>query len=790
MTMQLFNQNWKFLLGDPKNAELDDYNDQTWQHIDLPHDWVIHQPFDKGKDEPWSLQSRQGYFIWKNTGWYRKEFTLDNVSEKETYLYFGCAYRNAAIYVNGKKAGAHAYGYTSFEICITSFVKPGKNLIAIRLDNSADIPDRWYSGAGLFRDVYLRQVPHLHLKTWGIGVKAEVQNNGSSQLKQYAEIKVTVLLENTASKPEENSTLDLILKDPKGKETAVKKIAFNIDSKSELSLDHTFSINDPELWSDDNPRLYMICASIGDKTACEPADYKEVRFGIRTIEMIAHKGFYINGKNKKLKGVCLHHDCGILGAAFYQDAWRRRLNILKSIGCNAIRTSHNPQAEEFLDLCDELGFYVIDECFDRWKSLAYEKIFEENWKQDLHGFILRDRNHPCVFCWSVGNEVENQGSAEMLKIEKMLCDYVRTLDDRPVTMAQAPHTTEKKPRDLIGAPPEKHVEITAKIAEHIDVIGLNYHEPLYPYYSKAINKPVIGTECYEYFSGSLQSFEDFTKKNPWRYVLEDDNVLGQFIWAGIDYFGEASWPAKGWTGSSLDICGFYKDQTWLRKSFWSDEPVVHLCFYDNAQKNNFARGRWNFPYTVSHLNLDHLERRIVTAAVYTNCDEVELCINGKKIGRRKPSDFENGIIEWPFDYSGGELKITGYRGGKEAAVQKIKTAGPPAVIELKADRKELKPFSLAHIEINITDENGVINPAEDQLLGFSLEGDGKIMGASSPDLSNSLGFDLPRVYTSLGKALVIIKAGAASGDMIFSAYDENSSSSRHLKSEKLHFTVK
>jgi len=776
--MQIFNHNWKFLLGDPKNAESENYNDMTWEQADLPHDWVIHLPFDKGGDEPWSEQSRQGYFSWKNTGWYRKEFFLDDINEKDFYLYFGCAYRNAKIFINGKMAGSHAYGYTSFEICISSFVRTGKNILAIRLDNGSGVPDRWYSGAGLFRGVQLRQLPKLHFKTWGLSVKSVLQKNSS------AGVTVKALIENT-SLTDVNSSLNIIIKDTKDKEIENKNIDFNLPAQSETTLEYSFSISNPDLWSDDNPALYNLTALISGNEG----DCKEIKFGIRTIEMIAHKGFFINGVNKKLKGVCLHHDCGITGAAFYKDAWRRRLTILKSIGCNAIRTSHNPQAEEFMDLCDELGFYVIDECFDRWKSLAYEKLFEDNWKNDLQGFILRDRNHPSVFLWSVGNEVENQGSAEMIRIEKMLCEFVRTLDDRPVTVALSPHVTEKTFHDIVSAPPEKHVEITSRIAGHVDVIGLNYHEPWYPYYSKAINKPIIGTECYEYYSGSLHNYEDYTKKNPWFYVTEDDNVLGQFIWAGIDYFGEASWPAKGWAGASLDICGFYKDQSWLRKSFWSDEPAVHLCFYDNTQNNNFARGRWNFPYTASHLNLDHLERRIVTAVIYTNCDEAELWINGKKVGRRKPADFENGIIEWPIDYQSGEMKIIGYRNGKEAALHEIKTAGASSVISLKADKKIISPFGIAHIEVSITDESGVINPAEDFLLGFSLEGDGIILGASSPDLNNSLGYDLPRVYTSLGKALVIIKAGASAGDLVFSAFAENCPASRYFKSDKIKFSV-
>jgi beta-galactosidase len=769
---QLINRDWKFLLGDPKGAEKTDYCDRTWKSLDLPHDWVIHQPFDKGEGTGWTSEVMQGYFVWKNTGWYRKELLIEDTADKEIFLYFGCAYRNATVYVNGKKAGFHAYGYTSFELCISSLVKPGKNLLAIRLDHGSSTPDRWYSGAGLFRDIYLRVTPKLHFTTWGLAVKTDIQNGGN------AHVKITAEVANTA--PEGgDSFLRLTVKDPKGRDVTTAEIPFKFSPVSKTLVEYSFQIKNPQLWNDRNPLLYRIGASLGR----ENNGTREVNFGIRGIKMIAKKGFFVNGENIKLKGVCLHHDCGILGAAFYREAWRRRLLILKGLGCNAIRTSHNPQAEEFMDLCDELGFYVIDECFDKWKSLSYGEIFDENWKQDLTDFIMRDRNHPSVFCWSVGNEVENQCKPDMIKIGNMLCNFVRTLDDRPVTLALSPHVTDKKPRDVVGAPPEKHVEITARLAKFVDVIGLNYHEPWYPYYTAAIDKPIIGTECYEYYSGTLHTYEDYDIKNPWRYVLEDDNVLGQFIWAGIDYLGEASWPSKGWSGSTLDICGFYKDQTWLRKSYWSQEPVAHICFYDNTLPNNYARGRWNFPYTASHLNLDNLNRRVVNAAVYTNCEEVELLINGKKVGRRKLKDFENNIIEWPFDYTPGELKLIGFRNGKEVVVQEIKTAGPPAVIKLKADKTALEPGSLAHIEITVTDAKGVPCPVENLLLGFSLKGDGEIMGASSPSLNNFLGFDLARVYTSLGRALAIVKAGDSAGKLIFSVYGED------LKTGALSFTV-
>jgi beta-galactosidase len=475
---RLINRSWKFLLGDPKDAEKGDYCDHTWKSVDLPHDWVIHQPFDKGEGTGWISEVMQGYFVWKNSGWYRKEFFLeDDTADKEIFLYFGCAYRNATVYVNGKKAGFHAYGYTSFELCVSSLVKSGRNILAIRLDHGSSTPDRWYSGAGLFRDVYLRVTPKLHFTTWGLGVKADIQSDGNALVKIRAEIA------NTATGGGD-SFLRLAIKapltdpimEPNGSDITAVELPFKFSPESKTLVEHSFLIKNPKLWSDKNPLLYRLSASIGRENTA----FREINFGIRNIKLIAKKGFFVNGESVKLKGVCLHHDCGILGAAFYREAWRRRLLLLKGIGCNAVRTSHNPQAEEFLDLCDELGFYVIDECFDKWKSLSYGEIFEAAWRQDLTDFIMRDRNHPSVFCWSVGNEVEGQGTPDMCKTGKMLCDFVRTLDDRPVTVALMPHVTEKNPRDLVGAPPEKHVEITKRIAEFVDVLGLNYHEPWYP----------------------------------------------------------------------------------------------------------------------------------------------------------------------------------------------------------------------------------------------------------------------------------------------------------------------
>jgi beta-galactosidase len=509
----------------------------------------------------------QGFFAWENVCWYRKEFMLSGIEGKEVFLYFGGAYRNSTVFINGKKAGGRASGYLSFEVNITDFIKEGKNLAAVRLDNGCEAPDRWYSGSGLFRNVYLKIVPVTHIKTWGVCVKQELAANMKS-----AEINVST----TVVSHEKNSggAVFLRLLAPNGDCAAENSVSFDLGGKKEITVEQNLRLQNPSLWSAEKPDLYraIVCLKKDGVTG----EGVEINIGIRTVETAYNKGMTVNGEKVKLKGVCLHHDGGITGSAYYDEIWRRRLNILKSIGCNAIRTSHNPPAQEFLDLCDELGFYVIDECFDKWKSGYYGAHFDADSQLDLTDFILRDRNHPSIIMWSIGNEVENQGADSMLDIQKKLAKIVHGLDCRPVTCALSPHAN---PRTLVNSPPEELVKLTKKLAKDVDVLGLNYHEPLYEHYTKGIDKPILGTECYEYYSSVGTNFEDVCDKNPWQFVLESENVIGQFIWAGIDYLGESSWPSKGWAGSILDICGFMKPNAFFRKSIWTSEPFVYLAFY-------------------------------------------------------------------------------------------------------------------------------------------------------------------------------------------------------------------
>jgi len=756
----LFNKDWKFLLGEAKNAHRIEYNDRTWKSVDLPHDWVIEQPFERGESGGYTAQNMQGFFAWRGVCWYRKEFLLPDIAQKRVSLYFGGAYRNAAVYINGKEAGKRAYGYSSFELDITDYIKKGINLAAVYLDNGCEQPDRWYSGSGLFRNIYLKISPLIHIKTWGVHIKTELGADN-----KFADVTVTASIVNRNAElkcgnKENAANIKLLAAD--GKLAAQTDVIFDISGKEEIEIEQTFRIDNLALWSAMTPNLYRAVVSLAPD-----GNSAYVNFGIRNVEIAYNRGMTVNGEKIKLKGVCLHHDGGITGGAYHDEVWRRRLSILKSIGCNAVRTSHNPAAEEFLDLCDELGFYVVDECFDKWKSGYYGSHFDADSGRDLAEFILRDRNHPCVIMWSVGNEVENQGADSMLEIQKKLFQIVRGLDDRPVTCGLSPHAN---PRSLVGAPVSELVKLTKKIAKDADVLGLNYHEPLYQAYTEGIEKPILGTECYEYYCGTAMNFEDVTNKNPWRYVLENDNVIGQFIWAGIDYLGESCWPAKGWTGSILDICCFLKPNAYFRKSIWTDEPMVYMAFYDQNKKIDYARGRWSFPPLTSHLNHDHFKGRTVTAVVFTNCAETQLWINGKKRGNKKAADFENGIIEWVFEYTTGSIEIKGMNNGQEVCSYSLKTAEKAQKIRLIPDRKEMLPGEIAHIEAHITDKNGIICPAEDSLVEFALRGDGKILGACSPDLNQNLGFTLPKTVTSEGKALVMIKAGESGGNLELFAY--------------------
>ena len=492
----------------------------------------------------------------------------------------------------------------------------------------------------------------------------------------------------------------------------------------------------------------------------EVCDEYKTPFGIRRIRFDKDKGFVLNGKQIKMKGVCLHHDAGSLGAAVPERAYERRLEILKSIGCNAIRTSHNPPSPELLDLCDRMGFVVIDEAFDKWDA-PYGKWFDKWWRTDLNDMVSRDRNHPCVVMWSVGNEVSNQGKPIFIEQLKSLVQMTRDLDPtRPVTCALKPAKVTSR---------ESNAKTVTSIARMMDVLSCNYQEQWFEDYRKEYPEVVIvASESYPYYRGKNLDHKAFEPINPWLEAIEHDYVAGTFYWTGIDYLGEAEagWPYHGWNCSLIDICGYVRPFANLHKSFWTKEPMVHIAVVDESlDAPEPTKDHWGWPKMDSHWNLPQLTGKKVKVATFTNCSAVELLINGKSMGTKSLDDFPDKIITWTVPYEPGSIEARGIDQGQIHASHKLQTAGKPAQIRLMADRHQIRADGqdLCYVDVQITDKNGVIVPYAEHEIRFSVEGPGAIVGVDNGDLASMESYKAKKRKAFHGRAQIIIQAGRKPG---------------------------
>lgn len=454
----------------------------------------------------------------------------------------------------------------------------------------------------------------------------------------------------------------------------------------------------------------------------------------------------------------------------------RRLEVLKGMGCNAIRFAHHPMAESLLDLCDRMGFLVIDEAFDKWKSRYYRDWFDEWWKADLEAMLRRDRNHPSVIMWSVGNEVENQGQDSMLEMLEMLATACRELDPtRPVTCALEPHNW---PLELRNAPIGVKVAHTKRIAEKVDIIGLNYQEQWYDHYREAIpDKLIVGTETFPFFRGEGNRVKAYLPRNPWLDVASRDYVIGQFVWVGFDYLGECEYPLKGWPSGLVDTCGFRKPVSYLQQSFWSDQPFVHMAVFDDTRKS--ARPpkwamHWKAPELASHWTFPHLEGRLVRLVTFTNCDSVELYLNGEYMGEKRLSDFPDHLMDWYLPYEPGRIRAVGKRNGVPVCAHEMVTAGKPQRVVMRADRTILAADGqdIAHVEVAVTDEHGVTVPDATHDIRFELEGDGAIIGVDNGDLASDEPYRGNRRKAHFGRCLAIVQAGRRAGMLRLTAAAE------------------
>jgi beta-galactosidase len=761
----LMDFNWKFIQQDIDGAQNPGFNDGDWRTLDLPHDWSVEGEF--SRDAPGG--GRVAYLP-TGIGWYRKSFDLP-VSAAGNYVWieFDGVYMNSTVWINGKELGMRPFGYIGFAYDLTPHLRPGKNTIAVRVDNSKQPNSRWYSGSGIYRHVWLNITDNLRIDFLGTHIIT------SNITDDKADIIINTRLVNNHSS-RKSGILRTVIIDQTGKEVKRFDLGYSVNSGQSTMVKNKNTVPSPKLWGLKNPHLYTLHQMVMEGNRI--VDDQVTVFGIRKIEYDSKRGFLLNGEQTKMKGVNLHHDGGAVGAAVPERVWERRLIKMKEMGVNAIRTAHNPPAPEFLDLCDKLGFLVMDEPFDEWThgkvEFGYNKYYKEWSQRDLIDFIRRDRNHPSVVMWSAGNEIGEQsvdGGEEILK--PLIETFHREDPTRPVTTGN----------DHIAADGR-----TAKLPflNMLDIVGYNYmdrwHKRREIYNSEdKINNPnwkMVGTESasvrnirseykvtddieattYHYTSGMIRAAE------LWKFVSMHDYVIGDFMWTGIDYLGEARWPDKNASSGELDLAGFEKDGFYFYQSQWTEDPVLHV-----------------FP----HWNWKGKEGRFLQVVAYTNCDSVLLYLNDKLIGTRVLEFPRQGTsggwnryerpylrtttadlhASWDVPYEPGTLRAVGKRAGKLVSIYEIKTTGEPAAIRLSADRQLIKSDKrdVVHVKVEIVDENGLVVPTASNEIEFSVDGVGKLIAVDNGDPSDHDSFQHNKRKAFNGLALAIIQSSDESG---------------------------
>lgn len=768
----LLEKGWKFTKGEVSNAETPSFNDTKWETVTIPHDWAIFGPFDKNNDlqnvavtQNFETQAslktgRTGGLPYVGTGWYRT--TFHSTPGKQTTLIFDGAMSEARVFVNGKEACFWPYGYNSFYCDVTGLVnEDGKNnVLAVRLENRPQ-SSRWYPGAGLYRNVHVVTTEKIHVPVWGTQITTPFVKD------EYASVCLHTTILN-AGKTELTVTTDIVDADGQVVSTKTNKGYINHDQP----FTQNFIVEQPKLWSPETPVLYKAVSKIyaGDTLL----DTYTTRFGIRTIEYVPDKGFYLNGKRRKFQGVCNHHDLGPLGAAVNVAALRHQLTLLKDMGCDAIRTSHNMPAPELVELCDEMGFMMMLEPFDEWDIAkcdnGYHRFFNEWAEKDMVNMLRQYRNNPCVVMWSIGNEVPTQWSPEGYKVAKFLQDICHREDPtRPVTC---------------GMDQVKSV-LANGFAAMLDIPGLNYRAHMYDEaYERLPQNLILGSETsstvssrgvykfpverkagamYDDHQSSSYDLEYCSWSNipdiDFARAEDHDWTIGQFVWTGFDYLGEPSpydtdaWPNHSSMFGIIDLASIPKDRYYLYRSVWNKEAeTLHI---------------------LPHWNWEGREGEKTPVFVYTNYPSAELFINGKSYGRqtkRKDGTVENRYRLMWYDavYQPGEVKVVAYdEQGNPAAEKTIRTAGKPHHIELVTDRTSLQADGkdLAYITLRIVDKDGNLCPNDGRLVNFKVKGAGKYRASANGDPTCLDLFHKPEMHAFGGMLTVIVQSGEKVGDI-------------------------
>jgi len=762
-TIANFDKDWHFHLGNVPDAKQTAFNDANWRVLNLPHDWSIEGKF--SKDNP---ATPEGGALPGGIGWYRKTFIEPaSTKNKLVYIDFDGVYQKSTVWINGHELGFRPNGYISFRYELTPYLHfGGKNTIVVKVDNSVQPNSRWYSGSGIYRNVWLETTSKAAVDHWGTYVTTPQVNAQSATVELKVKVKnfegglpvtIKTTIYDAAGKPVAN--YGYIVPNGSLKDTVIES-------------GQQFTVKNPVLWSVDHPYLYRVSTKVFVNNVL--ADDYTTPLGIRYFNFDVDKGFSLNGKPMKILGVCDHHDLGSLGSALNTRALERQLQILKAMGCNGIRTSHNPPAPELLDLCDKMGFIVMDEAFDCWEvgkvDFDYHLYFKQWHKRDLVDQVLRDRNHPSVIIWSIGNEIPQQGDTSALRIAPELAAIVHSLDTtRPLTTANdRPDTSNKIIKS--GA---------------IDLVGYNYHEASYAtFHDRYPGKKFIATETtsgletrgyYDMPSDSIRvwpsNFGKFvgnadntvsaydnvrppwgsTHEATWKVMKKYDFLSGFFIWTGFDYLGEPtpySWPSRSSYFGIIDLAGFPKDIYYMYQSEWTNKPVLHIFPH------------WNWP----------LGKTVDVWAFYNNADEVELYLNGKSVGIRKKNGDDLHVM-WRLKFEPGTLKAVSRKDGKVVLTQEIHTAGKPAKIELSADRSIINADGkdLSFITVKVLDKDGNVVPDADNLVNFKLNGNAFIASVDNGDPVSHDSFKVPYRKTFHGLALAIVQSKDKPGDINFTA---------------------
>jgi beta-galactosidase len=760
---------WKFMLGDAEGAEQAGYDDASWRMLDVPHDWSIEGSYDEANET-----GIAGAFLPAGIGWYRKAIEISDLDQNDKYfIEFDGVYMNSDVWINGNHLGNRPYGYVSFGYDLTPHLKKGKNILAVRVDHSKVPSGRWYTGSGIYRHVWLTKTHTAYIPQWGTSVKTNMNESGEAVVSLDIEFR-------NEDPDEENFKVRSVLRDKNGK--ILDRAVSRLDISVEQEIRQEFKVQEPNLWSPENPEMYKIETILSHKE--KVIDRYITDLGIRSVELRGSKGFFLNGESIKFKGLSNHHDAGPVGSAVPDDVLYRRLKLLKEMGCNALRTTHNPFSPEFYTMCDTMGFLVMDEAFDGWWNAKathdYGNYFEEWWQKDLGDFIKRDRNHPSVVIWSIGNEVRGFTADQ----QKEIVEYVKQLDDtRPVTQGRG-HS-----------------------APYIDVAGFNGHGEfrgsLEKYHKENPDRAIIGTEIThtlqtrgvyrtktwyrtkdnpapwekpeqfkkmearvykiphlseeEVFPGITKKYQSsydnsivrIGVRDDWNRVEEYEYYLGNFRWTGFDYLGESfGWPARTANFGIIDLAGFPKDHYYLYQSLWSSKPMVHLLPH------------WTHP------GREGVEIPVV---VYTNCEAAELFLNEKSLGE-KVMGKERQLV-WQVPYEKGELKVLAKNDGEVITEKVYQTAGSAAKVEMVADRITIQSnrTDVMHIEALISDKNGVMLPDADHLIEFEISGPAKLLGVENGDILDLSPHKVSSRKVFKGKCLLIIQSSGEKGQIVVEA---------------------